>query len=347
MKRRYWLLLLVPCGLALHYLGAPSVVVFLVAAASLIPLSGILGESTESLAGHLGESWGGLLNATFGNAVELILVLVACRAGNIELVKASIIGSILGTLLLVTGASAFVAGVKYGTVKFNNSLVTPSITSLLITMVSVSLPSAVHYLDGDGPTEKISLAISSILIVMYVCTLIKQFRTPNDEVVAKTDEVDAVLDVRFSQRTALTVLAVTTLVIIWVSEVVVGHIESFCHAFHFTTNFVGLIIVPLIGNVAENYVAVKAAAKARMVLSLTISIGSATQIGLFVAPIAVLISPLLGHPIDLVFPVPMLIGVIAATAFTDSVLKDGRVNWLEGVQLIGFHLVIASVCYFT
>lgn len=345
MKHRYWLLLLVPGTVLAHFLHAPPALVFIIAGVSLIPLSGLLGEATEVLAAHLGESWGGLLNATFGNAVELLIVLAALHNGQLELVRASIIGSMLGNLLLILGCSLVVACWHRPTVTFDRELVLPSIMNLFVAVTVVCFPTAAHFFMGDHLNEKISLGVSAILLVLYVLTVIDHFRTPHDEATATPHEVHAMVQVGWPIKLAVLVLGVSTLTVIGVSEILVHHVEPFCAQIGLTKTFVGLIIVPLVGNVAEHFVAIQVAAKNRMDLSLAVSIGSATQIGLFVTPVAVFAALFFGHELTLYFHPLTLLPVAAAVFFAWFILQDGRGKRIEGVNLLGFYAAAAWVFF--
>lgn len=345
MKHRYWLLALVPITVAAHLFHLPPVLIFILASASLIPLSGLLGEATEVLAAHLGESWGGILNATFGNAVELLIVIAAIRSGQLELVKASIVGSVLGNLLLILGCSLVVACWKRPQVVFNKDLVLPSILNLFIAVTLMSFPTAAHFFMGDHLNEKMSLGVAAVLLVLYVLTMIDHFHTPHDEATATPDEVHHAIEVSWSQKRAVLVLGTATLAVIGVSEILVHHVEAFCDQLHLTKSFVGFIIVPIVGNVAEHFVAIKVATKNRMDLSLAVSIGSATQIGLFVTPVAVFAALFFGRELTLYFQPLALLPIAAAVFFTWFILQDGRGRRIEGVNLLGFYVATAWVFF--
>lgn len=352
MRRKDWFLVLVPLALAAHFLHAPPAVVFVLAGVSLIPLSGLLGTATEVLASHLGESWGGLLNATFGNAVELIIVLVALQSGQLELVQASIVGSVLGNLLLILGCSLLVACWRKPTVLFSRDLVLPSLLNLFVAVTVMGFPTIAHFvMMGDGQkeqafNERVSLGVSGVLIILYIITLIDRFRTSKDEATAAPHEIHEMVEVTWSKRRAIIVLAAVTLAVVGMSEVLVHHVEPFCAKIGFTKTFVGFVIIPLVGNVAEHFVAIQVAAKNRMDLSLAVSIGSATQIGLFVTPVAVFTALAFGQELTLYFPPLALLSIAPAVFFAWIILQDGKANRIEGVHLLGFYLATALVFFF-
>lgn len=345
MKGRYWLLLLVPVAVAAHFLHAPPALTFILAGIALIPLSGLLGEATEVLAAHLGESWGGLLNATFGNAVELLIVIAALRAGELELVKASIVGSVLGNLLLILGCSLVVACWRRPTVSFNRELVLPSILNLFVAVTVMCFPTAAHFFMGDDLNEKMSLGISAVLLTIYVLTLIDHFQTPQDEAVATPHEVHHMVEVSWSKSLAVLILFVVTGTVIGMSEILVHHVEPFCDKIGLTKSFVGFIIIPIVGNIAEHFVAITVAAKNRMDLSLAVSIGSATQIGLFVTPVAVFAALFFGQELTLYFQPLALLPIAAAVFFAWFITQDGRGKRIEGVNLLGFYAATAWVFF--
>lgn len=359
------LLLLAPIA----YLGQGSfddVTVFMLSALALIPLAGLVGESTEEIASYIGPKWGGLLNATLGNAAELIITIFAISAGKLELVRASIIGSILGNLLLVTGLALFLGGLKHGTQKFDRRTASMSATLTILAMLALVIPSffddAVLGLDpkiGHSVTEGSEAAtvtlsaperaaglerellfsegIALILILVYAGLIAYSFL--DKEAVTNREPAEA-HHAKWSMRTALGVMVASVLGIVFMSEVLVHAVEGVTTEFGLSELFIGVIIVPLVGNVAEHLVAVQVAIKNKMDLSMNISLGSSLQIALFVAPVLVFISLLFDDKLVLVFSSYELVALAAASFIAAQVAQDGESNWMEGAMLIAVYAVI-------
>lgn len=344
MKLLYWFLVLVPAAIVAHMLHAPPAVTFCLAAGALIPLSGLLGEATEALAAHLGERWGGFLNATFGNLAELIIAFVALKAGKIELVKLSLIGSIIGNIFIVLGASVVVGGIRHGTLRFSPSIVAPMITLLFLALTTMLVPSVAHLFQSGQAVEHRTLGVGIALLAFYGLFLLHRAREPGDHVPPVEDIHDATGHT-WSKRTAVIVLAVSAIAIGGLSEILVHGIDEAAKTFGWTELFVGLFVVPLVGNVAEHFVAVQVAAKNRIALSVEIAIGSATQIALFVAPVLLLVAPLVGQELTLVFPLIGLEAVGIAVMAAWLVMLDGQTNWLEGAALCIIAVLFGYYCY--
>lgn len=347
-----WLLVFVPLTIGLHYLApAQEVWIFLSACAAIIPLAGWLGNATEHLADRTGEGIGGLLNATFGNAAELIIALAALRAGLADVVKASITGSIIGNVLLVLGAAFLVGGLKFERQAFNPVGARVQSTSLTLAAIALVAPAAFHHLagPGNGALERgLSLEISLVLIVTYALSLLfslhthKQFFRGDPESGGEGEQHQV-----WSVKKAVLVLALATIVIAWISEILVGAVEHAAEAFGMTKVFVGVVVVAIIGNAAEHSSAIVAAYKNRMDLALGIAVGSSIQVALFVAPVLVLASYAIGpRPIDLVFTTAEVLAVVAAVWIVGQAADDGESNWLEGVQLLAVYVVLGMVFYF-
>jgi Ca2+:H+ antiporter len=307
-------------------------------------LAALVGEATEELAAHTGPRLGGLLNATLGNAAELIITIFAIRAGLLELVKASITGSILGNLLLVLGLSIAAGGVKNGRQRFDRSQAGLNGTMLILAVIAILVPSIFgHAIEPDHEAvEGLSLGVSAVMIFVYVLSIVYSFTT------GKTDPLShaPAHELQWSARTALVVLLASTLGIAWLSEVLVGSVEHVTESLGWSEFFVGVIIVPIVGNVAEHLVAVQVAIKNRMELSLAISLGSSLQIALFVAPVLVFLSLIMGNPMDLVFNEFELIAMAAASIIATFVALDGESNWLEGAQLLVVYVILAIAFFF-
>lgn len=344
MSKLYVLLVFVPLAIVTELLHASAVVVFALSALGVVPLAGLIGEATEELAAHTGPRLGGLLNATLGNAAELIIAIFAIRAGLLDLVKASIAGSILGNILLVLGLSILVGGLKNGTQRFDRSQAGLNATMLILAVIAITVPSLFSgAIEPDHTSvEQLSIADAVVMILVYTLGLLYTFTTGKAEPLANGPAHES----RYGVRTALIILAVATVGIAWLSEILVGSVEEVTHVLGWSEFFVGIIIVPLVGNVAEHLVAVQVAIKDRMELSLAISVGSSLQIALFVAPLLVFISLLMGNPMDLVFNQFEIIALAAAALIAAFVSLDGESVWLEGAMLLVVYVILAIGFFF-
>jgi Ca2+:H+ antiporter len=336
------------------FLGWSPLLVFVASALAMIPLAGLMGKATEALALHTGPRLGGLLNATLGNAAELIITIMAVREGiqnpaineqMLELVRASLTGSIMGNILLVLGLSVLVGGLRHGVQKFDRSHAGTNATMLLLAVAALVIPSLFSHnieIANHDAVEYLSLGVAGVMILLYILALVHQLRDASAHTY-EDDEYEAVEHEApsWSVAQALVVLLVSTAAIVWMSEILVGTIEHVVVEIGITEFFLGVIIVPLVGNVAEHLVAVQVAAKNRMELSLAISVGSSLQIALLVAPLLVFISLAMGNPLTLVFNQFELIALMAAVLIAGLVSLDGESNWLEGAMLLAIYVIIA------
>jgi Ca2+:H+ antiporter len=335
-------------------LGWSPLLVFIFSGLAMIPLAGLMGEATEALAVHTGPRLGGLLNATLGNAAELIITIMAIREGilnpainehMLELVRASLTGSIMGNILLVLGLSVLVGGLRHGTQKFDRSHAGTNATMLMLAVAALIIPSIFSHsieVANHDAVEYLSLGVAGVMMVLYVLALIYQLRRSGDHTLDDGEYAAAKLEApHWSVAKSLTVLLIATAAIVWMSELLVGTVEHVVLEIGITEFFLGIIIVPLIGNVAEHLVAVTVAAKNQMELSLAISVGSSLQIALFVAPLLVFVSLLMGNPLTLVFNQFELIALMAAVLIAGLVSLDGESNWLEGAMLLAIYVIIA------
>ena len=340
------LLAFVPMAIVGEFLHWPPLLVFAVSALAVVPLARLIGQATEELAAHTGPRLGGLLNATLGNAAELIITIFAIRAGLLELVKASITGSILGNVLLVLGLSILLGGLKNGTQRFDRSHAGINSTMLILAVVGLGIPSLFSHaieVKNHEAVEYLSLGVALVLIVIYGLSLIYAFfALPSKE----EEEEDAHIHRGWSTSKATGVLVTATLLIAWLSEILVGSVEPVVEVVGITEFFLGIIVIPLVGNVAEHLVGVQMAIKNRMELSLAISVGSSLQIALFVAPALVFISLLMGNPLTLVFNQFELISLVAAVLIAALVSLDGESNWLEGAQLLVVYIIIGLAFFY-
>ena len=350
------LLLCVPAAIVLKY-AAPQhpLMLFAVSCLAIIPLAGWLGRATEELSERTSESVGGLLNAAFGNAAELIIALVALRNGHYDIVKASLTGSIIGNILLVLGASFLIGGLKYKHQRFSPAIARNQTTMLTLAALALIAPMGYHqFAARDSATDvehghDLSLAIAIIMLLTYGLSLVFSLRT-HKQLFSTTDAhaPHAPHPQTWSIARATVVLLVATAFIAWISEFLVGSVEHAAQELGMTSVFVGVIVVAVIGNAAEHSTAIVMALKDRMQLSLGIAIGSSLQIALFVAPVLVIASRFIGGngPMDLNFTPPEVVAVAASVLIIEQIATDGESNWLEGAQLLSVYAIIALVFYY-
>lgn len=339
------LLVFVPAALFLEYTRPDAhTAIFVASCVGIIPLAAWLGRATEQIADRAGEGVGGLLNATFGNAAELIIAIVALRAGQLDLVKASLTGSIIGNVLLVLGASFLAGGLRYNVQNFNAITARAQAQMLLVAAVAVIIPGLFHAMRPQGAAVNeaaISLGIAALLIAVYVLSLVFSLRT-HKHLFQGSGEAHGSEGPAWRLSSALAVLAISTFFIAWLSEILVGSVEEAAYEIGMSTIFVGVIIVAVIGNAAEHSSAITAALRNRMDLTLSIAIGSSTQIALFVTPLLVFLSYVLApRPMDLVFTLGETFAIMIAAFVTAHTTSDGHSNWFTGVLLLCLYLILA------
>ena len=345
------LLIFVPIALIAEFvLHADPVLIFFFAALAVIPLAGLVGEGTEELAVHTGPKVGGLLNATLGNAAELIITIIAIRAGLLELVKASIIGSIIGNLLLVLGLSLLLGGLKNGVQVFDRRNASINATLLIMALVGLMIPSLFDAAIQQNLAAELGLSEGTavVLMLLYALSMIYIFTAKPTEVTehgVAREAVD-VHEAKWSVPMSVGVLVVATIGIVLMSEVLVGAVESVTETLGLTEFFIGIIIIPLVGNVAEHLVAVQVAIKNKMELSLSVSLGSSLQIALFVAPVLVFISLLFGETLLLVYNTFELVALAAASIIAAFIALDGESNWLEGATLLAVYAILGIAFFY-
>jgi Ca2+:H+ antiporter len=327
---------------AVELLHGPVLVLFAVSALALVGLAWVLGQATESLGHHSGPRIGGILNATFGNAAELIITIFALSAGLTTVVKASIIGSIIGNVLLVLGASILLGGLKNGVQSFSVEIAGINASMLAIVAAALSLPTIFAITNpGQTPTT-LSIEVAVVMFVLYVLYLLYILRSPGGGAAA-TGEGHA----PFGRTASLVLLFAATAAVAFVSEAFVGAIEPLTEVYGISELFVGVILVPIVGNIAEHVVGVQIAYKNDMDFSMGISLGSSIQVALLVTPILVFLGPLLGHPLRLTFTALELGALGAAVVVTGFVALDGKSNWLEGAMLCGVYVIAALAFFFS
>jgi Ca2+:H+ antiporter len=340
----YWLLVFVPVSIFFEFVVKQPVAIFATCCLAILPLAALLGRATEELAIQSGPRIGGLLNATFGNITELIISILLLAAGQFTVVKASLIGSILGNLFLVMGASVFAGGLRFREQVFSRQSAGVHSSSLLLAVTALIMPALFVNTTPSTPDQRLVLSavVAVVLIALYAAALlftlvthVHLFRTP-----ASGEKAE------WSRRRAILVLLGTAILVGVESEFLVGSLEPTVQALGLSRVFVGLVIVAIIGNAAEHASAVLFAIRNKMDVAMEISFGSSTQIALFVAPLLVFVSLLIGHPMDFVFSGLEVIAVALATIIVAAIVLDGRSNWLEGAQLLGAYVIIAATFFF-
>lgn len=348
------LLVFVPAAFILEFTHSRPILVFAASALAIIPLAGLMGKATEHLAEKLGEGVGGLLNATFGNAAELIIAVMALRKGLYDVVKASLTGSIIGNVLLVFGLSAIAGGLKYPVQRFNKTAASLGTTLLMLSAIALVIPAIFHTVGatGAGPLveNEISLEISIVLIICYVLSLIFSLRTHKHLYVSDLDaEAEQAAGTHgWSQKKSVAVLLVATLFVAVMSEFLVGAVEEAARALHMSDVFVGVILVAIIGNAAEHSTAVLMALKNKMDLALNIAVGSSIQVALFVAPTLIFLSYFIGGrgPMDLRFTTFEVVAIGISVFTVSQISQDGESNWMEGVQLLAVYIILGIAFFY-
>lgn len=348
----FGLLIFVPISAAAHFLGWSELAVFVTAAIAIIPLAGWMGQATEEIAVVLGPSLGGLLNATFGNATELIIALIALNAGLINVVKSSITGSIIGNLLLVMGLSMLLGGIKFKEQDFQPVIARMNASSMNLAVIAILLPTAVDFTSPSitEPTlQRLSVAVAIVLILVYGLTLLFSMKTHAylyDVATAEEEGLEADHHEQPNLTLWIGVLLIATLVVAVESEWLVGSLEVATEQLGLSELFTGVILLPIIGNAAEHATAVTVALKNKMDLSLSVAVGSSMQIALFVAPVLVITGWLMGKPMDLDFNNFQLIAVAVSILIANSISSDGSSNWLEGTLLLATYTIIGLAFFF-
>jgi len=339
-----WLLVFVPISLFAEF-AHQSLVIFITSGLAIIPLAGLIGRATDQLAIRVGPRLGGLLNATFGNVTELIVAVLLVQAGNFVVVKASLVGSIIGNLLLVLGVSFAAGGFRRKEMQFNARAAGVHSASLLLAVTGLGVPALLagsnSHLASDHK-EVVSVGVAATLILLYVAALI--FMQFTHEHLFRTPESDEVPD--WSRNRALGALLGSALLVGLESELLVSALDPALKTLGLSPLFVGLILIPIIGNAAEHSSAVFFAIRNKLDVTLEIAVGSSTQVALFVAPAVVFISLALGRPMDFIFSGFEIGAVAIATVVLAVISLDGRSNWLEGLQLVSVFVIIALAAFF-
>lgn len=343
--RKIWLgLPAVPVSIVAWRMGLETLT-FVTAVIAIIPLAGLIGRATEDLAIHTGPRIGGLLNATFGNVTELIIGVFLILAGEAEVVKLTITGSIIGNLLLVLGVAFLLGGLKYREQEFNARVAGMHTASLVLAVVGIMMPALFHGAMPDASfaaEEAISLGVAGVLIVLYVSSLVFSFITHQDIFAIYHEQETA----KWSRRASGGVLAAATVLVAMESELLVSSLEAATETLGMSKLFVGLILIPVVGNAAEHGSAIFLAMKNKVDTAIEIAVGSSTQIALFIAPLLVFISLAVGEPMDFFFSGFEVAVVGMSSAIVAFIALDGRSNWLEGAQLIAAYIIMGISFYF-
>ncbi|HEY6930535.1 MAG TPA: calcium/proton exchanger, partial [Thermoanaerobaculia bacterium] len=346
-----WLYVFLPVTVLLDKVGSvPAPVIFFSAALSIIPIASLIVHSTEQLAARTGDAVGGLLNATFGNAPELIISLVALKAGNHELVRASIIGAILANLLLAVGVSFCLGGLRYHTQEYNPGALRVYSTMMLLAVFSIAIPSAFNrFFSGNAVMRQeqlLNVGLAVVLLVAYGLYLVFMLKTHTDAFRSVSPD-NSEHGPRWSAGRAAGSLVAASVLAAWMSEILVGAAEGTGHALGMSQTFIGIVFVAIVGGAAESGSAIAMARKNKMDLSLSVAFGSSIQIALFVAPLLVLASYFLGpQPMDLSFTRAEVGSLFIAVLIGAFVSGDGSANWYKGVQLVTMYAIIALMFYF-
>lgn len=336
---------LVPLAIALGVLHSPPELVFVASAAAILPLAGLMGRATEELAARTGPTFGGLMNATLGNAAELIIGIFALKAGLLDLVKASLTGSIIGNLLLILGLALLVGGLRHERQTFDRKAAGLNVALLTLAVIGLVVPAVfdfTHPLTASTTLGRLSLIVATALMVVYLLSLLFTFKTHRSTFrPQRAHELPG-----WSLRRATLALIVSTAFVVWLSEILVGVTEETIARLGVSELFLGIIVIPIVGNAAEHGAAVMMAAKNKMDLAFAVAVGSSTQIALFVAPLLVYVSLGFGQPMDLAFTAFEVTAVALATIVVTVISLDGESNWLEGVQLLAVYAILATAFYF-
>ena len=343
------LLIFVPVAILFDLLHISPLLIFIASALAIAPLASVLGESTGALASQLGPAAGGILSATMGNATEMIIAFFALHAGHINVVKASLSGSIIGNLLLVLGLSLLAGGLRNPVQRFSRATSAMNSTTLMIAVAALVMPAVFNLtLFGtlqhhDVNLQHLSLWTSGVLIALYLLNLLFVFRTHRSAFATPQREEAGPAA---SRNQAIVSLGLSTVLIAVMSEILVGQIAPVTKALGMTELFVGVIVVALVGNAAENSTAIIMARRNRMDVSMSIATGASTQIALFVAPVLVFLSVAIGHPMTLVFNGFEIAAIILSVLIVEMISSDGETNWFEGAQLLAVYAIVAVAFYF-
>lgn len=347
----HWLFIFIPIALVLEYQETSAPLIFFAAALSIIPIAKLIGTSTENLATYTGDAIGGLLNATFGNLPELIIAVVALKAGLHVMVLASLAGAILANLLLAMGASFLVGGIKYHNQDYNITSIRVYSSMMLIAVISLTIPSGFHLLTSAQPAVEsentLNLYLACVLLAGYILYLFFMIKTHPDFFRSEGGVAEEEHEGRWSITRALVTLVSASVLAAFMSEVLVGAAEETGKVLGMSSVFIGMIFLAVVGGAAESISAITMAAKNKMDLSIGIALGSSIQIALFVAPLLVLLSTFVGpSQMNLTFARPLIVALFLSVILATVVAGDGRSNWYKGVQLLLVYIIMGMMLYF-
>ena len=335
-------------GAIASYFLYPGINTFVLCCLALVPLARMMGDATEVISHRLGSGLGGLMNASFGNAAELIIAIAALREGQIEVVKASITGAVLGNILLVLGMAIVAGGVKREKQTFNATAALSGSSMMFLALVAMSVPDLFHLTRGDAALpvlHRMSVGISVVLLVIYALSLLFALKTHKHLYGGEDHGPDESVK-PWSQKKALIILIASTVGVVIAAELLVKSLEPTIEKLGWTHTFVGVVVIAIIGNAAEHSTAIFMAMKNKMDLAFNIAFESSKQIALFVAPLLVLLSIPLGHPLSLEFSHLEVVGMGVAVGAATLIGLDGESNWLEGVMLLGVYAILAMAFFF-
>ena len=348
----YWLFVFIPLTMILESRHAAAPWIFFSAALSILPIARLIGDSTEHLAVHTGDAVGGLLNATFGNLPELIIVVIALKAGLHQMVLGSLAGAILANLLMAMGVSFLVGGSKFRNQDYNSTSIRVYSSMMLIAVISLSIPSAFHILSADKTPSNnenlLNISVAVVLLIGYVLYLFFMIKTHPDFFKSEGDGRQGEHHKPIiSAKRATATLLVDSVMAAFMSEFLVGAADETGKTLGLSSAFIGVIFLAIIGGAAESISAIAMAAKNKMDLSIGIALGSSIQIALFIAPLVVILSNFVGpHQLNLTFPRPLIVGIFVSVILAAMIAGDGRSNWYKGVQLIIVYTIIGMMLYF-
>ncbi len=348
---RNWLLVCVPIAIALAWSGAPPLAVFAVSTAALVPLAGVTGQATEALATYMGPTWGALLNASLGNAPEIIIGFFALRQGLVTVVKASLVGSIIGNLLFALGISMFAGGIRHGTQRFDQNVAKTNGALMMMAAAGLIIPAVFHF-SRSGTTREISLEIAITLFSVYVASLV--YTVVTSKPVMGADAVRVEVEHRpapeggeegWSRQKAIGVLAVAAVALAIMSEILTDALGPASRGLGLTPAFTGVFLLALVGNLAETSNALAFARRDKMDLSLGLTMGASLQVALVVAPLLVFFGYALGQDMDLLFTKFEIVAIIFAVLITRHLTMDGQSTWLEGLMLVAIYVMLGIGFY--
>jgi Ca2+:H+ antiporter len=344
--RLNWLLAFIPIAIALDWFGANPIIVFAASALALVPLAGLTEDATDALSTYLGPTWGGLLNASLGNAPEIIIGFFALRQGLVSVVKASLVGSIVGNLLFALGLAMFAGGIKHGTQSFDRSVAGTNGSLLLLTATGLIVPAVFHF-SSANLTREISLEISIVLFLVYLASVVYTLVTskpPMGKEAAKAEIEKSPKPVGgergWSRNRAIGILTAVTVGLAIMSEILTDALEPASKTLGLTPMFSGVFLLALVGNAAQLYNSVSFARSNKMDISLGITVGSSIQVALIVAPVLVFSGYALGQDMDLIFNTYEIVAIILTVVLTRQLIEDGQSNWLEGLMLVAVYLML-------